>query len=147
MTCHSEINIFLRIEPDISSLTHQHGIKPHCVNGKPIMHKTPELKSLEAFYESLLFDHAPEKPWNCPIHLTTIWTFLRPKSRKGKFKVTRPDTDNLIKTLKDCMKRTGYFTDDEIVVSDHVVKKWAPASKPHGITIVMRDLTNENKED
>jgi len=147
MNLHSEIELFVRIEPDVPKLTHQHGIEPAVLgNGKPFMHKTRELENLEAKYVSLLRPKAPKVPWNCPIHLTTAWYFKRPKSAKGIFKTTKPDTDNLIKTLKDCMKTAGFFKDDALVVLDTVAKYWVGEDAKHGIHIRMRDLTEENKE-
>ena len=36
----------------------------------------------------------------------------------GEWKVTKPDTDNLIKLFKDCMTRTHYWQDDAQVCSE-----------------------------
>ena len=144
MKCRSDIRFFLRIEPDISKLTHQNGVKPFVLpNGKASIHKTRELENLEAFYISHLKSQAPETPWECPIRLTTAWYFLKPKGKKGKFKLTKPDTDNLIKTLKDCMKRAGYFVDDALVVVETTMKFWVDESEPHGIDIYMSDCSTE----
>lgn len=146
MTPHSDIEFFFRIEPDVSKLTHQNGIKPGVLgNGKPYIHKTPALENLEAFYISHLKSFAPASPWTCPIHLTTAWYFLRPARAKGIFKTTKPDTDNLVKTLKDCMKKAGFFTDDALVVIDTVAKYWFDASQKHGILIRLQDLSLINK--
>ena len=137
----SNVELFLRLEPDVPKLTHQHGVAPVHAGGKTFMHKTRELESLEAKYVSLLKPHAPSEPWKCPIHLTTAWYFRRPKSAKGLWKTTKPDTDNLVKTLKDCMKTAGYFEDDALVCVDTVAKYWSDSK--HGIHIRMKDLTNE----
>lgn len=142
--CRSDLKIFLRIEPDIPKLTHQHGIKPTCRGGKVFQYKTQELQNLEALYQSLLAPHAPESPWDCPILLRTTWNFRRPKSAKGLYKTTKPDTDNLIKTLKDCMKAAGYFKDDALVAVEQTAKVWANEDCEHGIEIRMIDLSAEN---
>lgn len=148
MTSHSDIEFFFRIEPDVSKLTHQNGIEPGVLgNGKPYMHKTPALENLEAFYVSHLKRNAPKEPWTCPIHLTTAWYFLKPKRAKGIFKTTKPDTDNLVKTLKDCMKQAGFFADDALVVIDTIAKYWRDESGKHGIHIRLRDLSNENEKE
>jgi len=34
------------------------------------------------------------------------------------WKTTKPDTDNLIKMLKDCMTTAGFWKDDAIVCSE-----------------------------
>lgn len=146
MKCHSDIKFFFRIEPDISTLTHQNGIKPFVLNGKASMHKTKELENLEAFYISHLKKKAPEKPWNCPIYLKTAWYFKRPKGKKGRLKTTKPDTDNLIKTLKDCMKKAGFFKDDALVAVELTSKFWVDENQPHGIEIRMSDFTDLNND-
>lgn len=43
----------------------------------------------------------------------------------GEYKLTRPDTDNLQKLLKDCMTDMGFWTDDSLVCSEIVEKFWA----------------------
>ena len=108
------------------------------------MHKTRELEALEAFYISHLKTRAPEKPWTCPIWLQTAWYFKKPKNAKGKLKTTKPDTDNLVKTLKDCMKKAGYFKDDALVAMELTAKFWAEETQAHGIEIKMIDLTDKN---
>lgn len=145
MNVHSDISFFFRIEPDISTLTHQNGIKAAAINGKARMHKIRELQNLEAFYIAHLKEKAPEKPWNCPIRLTTAWYFKRPKNAKGIFKTTKPDTENLLKTLKDCMTKVGFWKDDALVAMDVNAKYWAIDGQPHGILIQLHDLTEENQ--
>ena len=60
------------------------------------------------------------------LELTAVWRFPKGKSHKdGEWRVTRPDTDNLQKMLKDCMTKTGYWKDDAQVVREVVEKRWA----------------------
>ena len=37
----------------------------------------------------------------------------------------KPDTDNLVKLLKDCMTKVGFWKDDAQVTRDIVEKFWA----------------------
>lgn len=143
-SAHSDIRLFMRLEPDISKLTHQNGIKTRVVNGHTQVYKTPALRSLEEKYIALLRPFAPKDPWDCPIFLMTEWIFRRPKSIKGIFKTTKPDTDNLVKTLKDCMTRCGFWADDALVCSESCVKLWADEDEPHGIRILIRDYSPLN---
>lgn len=149
MTAHSDIKLFMRIEPDVPSLTHQNGIEPFVRrDGKLGIRKTRELCNLESKFVSLLHKARPSEPWNCPIHLTTVWKFLAPKKVKFsgsdvKWKTTKPDTENLLKTLKDCMKVAGYFVDDALVCLDTIGKVWVPETAEHGIEIRLHDLTEE----
>lgn len=145
MTAHSDIKLFLRLEPDIPKLTHQHGIKVRVVNGHAQMYKTPELRALEAKYMSFLKGYAPAEPWNCPIRLTTEWIFRKPKGAKGIFKTTKPDLTNMIKTFEDCMTRCGFWRDDALIVSHYPTKLWAEESEPHGIFIHIQDCSPFNK--
>lgn len=146
MTCpNSDIKLFMRLEPDIPKLTHQNGIKTRVVNGHAQVYKTPALRDLEAKYISLLKPFAPPEPWTCPISLTTRWSFRKPKGAKGMFKTTRPDTDNLIKTLKDCMTRCGFWTDDALVVAECSVKWWVDKGLPHGVYILIEDFSKFNQ--
>lgn len=143
-TARSDIRLFMRLEPDVPCLTHQNGIEA-AVNsrtGKPLLHKTAALLALEAKYLSLLSPHAPPKPWNCPIHLTTIWHFRTSQATCG-WKTTRPDTDNLVKTLKDCLAKAGFYVDDALVCLETIAKRWVPPEAKHGIEIRLHDLTNE----
>lgn len=147
-TPHSDIRLFVRLEPDIPKLTHQNGIRICSARGdtSPRIFKTPALRALEAKYISLLKPHAPSEPWNCPIRLTTEWVFRKPKGAKGIFKTTKPDTDNLVKTLKDCMTRCGYWKDDALIVSDICAKLWADENEPHGIIIRIQDCSLRDGE-
>ena len=144
MTClNSDIKLFVRLEPDAPKLTHQNGIEP-AVNprtGKPLLHKTSALLNLEAKYIALLKPHAPPKPWNCPIHLTTVWHF-RSATQTG-WKTTAPDTDNVVKTLKDCMTKAGFYKDDALVCLETIAKLWAAPDAKHGVEIRLHDLTND----
>lgn len=141
---HSDIRLFLRLEPDIPKLTHQNGIKPRAVAGHAQMYKTKSLLDLEAKFLAFLAPHAPPEPWDCPIHLSTIWYFKMPEKcsilEAVTWKTTKPDTDNIVKTLKDCLARAGFFRDDALVCCEHIAKLWASPSQPHGIDICMMAL-------
>lgn len=138
-----EISVFLEFEPDIPTITHQNGVRPAVNSGKLRYYKTSDLRQLEAQYISLLKPHAPAEPWDCPIHLTTVWYFRAPekiKLRNAAWKTTKPDTDNLVKTLKDCMKKAGFFVDDALVCFDSIAKFFVPADSMHGVHIRLAKL-------
>ena len=144
MKCpNSDIHLFLRLEPDIPKLTHQNGIKTRVVNGHAQIYKTPALHDLEAKYISFLRPHAPQKPWSCPVFLSTIWYFSGSAhdTTSPRWKTTKPDTDNLVKTLKDCLVRAGFFKDDALVCRESIAKFFVPPNQQHGISIQIYDLT------
>lgn len=45
--------------------------------------------------------------------------------KDGEYRITKPDTDNLQKMLKDCMTVCGFWTDDALVASEICEKFWA----------------------
>ena len=66
------------------------------------------------------------------------WYFPSRTHREGELRVTRPDTDNLQKLLKDCMTRVGFWKDDAQVCRETVVKRWT-RSRP-GLMIEVTKL-------
>lgn len=71
--------------------------------------------------------YRPEKPMTGPIKLFVVLYFnvKSPKKLWGKYKTTRPDTDNYIKLLKDVMTKQKFWTDDAQVADEHVIKRFA----------------------
>ena len=149
MNRHSDKHFFLRFEPDIPHVTHQSGTKGVGRPGNLVRtYKTPALRQFEEQLLALLKPLAPSEPWDCPIHLSSIWYFRAPKKLRLSggdcvWKTTKPDTDNLVKTLKDCLKRAGFYEDDALVVLDTIGKMCAPEDSRHGIEVRIRDLSAE----
>lgn len=84
------------------------------------------------------------KPIEGAVSLTTLWLFPKGKSHKnGDWRVSKPDTDNLQKLLKDCMTKCGFWKDDAQVVRETVEKRWS--DEPTGIYIEITEL--EVKQD
>ena len=89
------------------------------VNGKPIFYEPEDLKNARALLTALLAPHKPDKKFTGTIRLTTKWIFpITGKYADGEYKTTKPDTDNLIKLLKDCMTRLNFWNDDAQVASE-----------------------------
>ena len=60
------------------------------------------------------------------MRLTTWWCFpVKAGQRDGEYKTSRPDTDNLVKLLKDVMTELHFWKDDAQVASEVVEKYWA----------------------
>ena len=63
-----------------------------------------------------------------------VWLFPKGKSHEhNEWRITKPDTDNLQKMLKDCMTEIGFWKDDAQVVKETVEKRWS--DEPCGISI------------
>ena len=43
----------------------------------------------------------------------------------GEYRTSKPDTDNLVKMLKDVMTELGFWKDDAQVASEVIEKYWA----------------------
>jgi crossover junction endodeoxyribonuclease RusA len=109
------------------------------VRGKPVFYDPAPVKTAKAQLSGYLGQHAPAKPLDGPISLRTLWLFPKGKThRNGEWRVTRPDTDNLQKMLKDCMTRLGFWKDDAQVVREIVEKRWS--DEPSGIYIEIEAL-------
>ena len=81
---------------------------------------------------------------NGPVELRTLWLFPMGKThRHGEWRITKPDTDNLQKLLKDCMTKVGFWKDDAQVVREIAEKRWS--DEPSGIYIEINELPEVDK--
>lgn len=109
------------------------------VGGKPMFYDPPRVKEARQPLSALLSPHRPASPLAGPISLRVLWLFPKGKShRNGEWRITKPDTDNLQKMLKDCMTRVGFWNDDAQVVREVVEKRWS--DDPAGIYIELEEL-------
>lgn len=116
--------------------THQEK-KAAVVKGRPVFYEPPELKAARQKLYGHLYKHRPAVPYGTGVRLTVKWCFPRGHHRNGEYRVTRPDTDNLQKLLKDCMTASGFWEDDALVASEIVEKFWAEVP---GIYIRIEEL-------
>lgn len=118
------------------TVTHQEK-KIHVVHGKPVTYEPPELLDARAKLTAHLSRHVPEQMYTTGLRLTVKWLFPRGRHKDGEYRITKPDTDNLQKLLKDCMTKVGFWKDDALVASEICEKFWA--EKP-GIYIRIEEL-------
>lgn len=119
-----EMSFFMAMLPPTA--THQEK-QVVIVNGKPRFFEPPVLKDARAKLSTSLARFRPNEPIpeGTPVRLTVKWCFQAGKGHKpGTWRVTKPDTDNLQKLLKDCMTQTGFWADDAQVCSETVEKFW-----------------------
>ncbi len=115
------MEFFLDLTPP--TVTHQQK-KVAIRGGRPRFYEPPRLAAARETLTLHLKRHKPQEPFAGPVLLFVRWCF--PKGRhKAGWKITRPDTDNLQKLLKDCMTDTGFWKDDALVCVEHVEKTWA----------------------
>ena len=110
------------IPPTVTAQEHKVMVR----NGKPVFYNPPELEDARQKLTAHLIRHRPKKAIDKGIRLTVKWLFPKGTRHKdGEYRITRPDTDNLQKLLKDCMTRCGFWKDDALVCSEICEKFWA----------------------
>ena len=115
------------------------------VKGRVVFYEPSNLKAAKSQLTFHLLRHRPKEPLKGPLSLTVLWLFPKGKNHKdGSWRITRPDTDNLEKMLKDCMTRCGFWRDDAQVVKEYVEKKWS--ENPVGIEIEIVELEGKDDE-
>ena len=117
-----EMEVFLFMIPP--TCTHQEK-QVRVVKGKPVFYEPAELKAARQKLLAEAAQHRPERPLDGAVRLVVKWCFPRGNHRDGEYRITRPDTDNLQKLLKDCMTAAHWWRDDAQVASEVVEKFWA----------------------
>lgn len=134
------MKFFLEIDPPtVTAQEHKVVVR----YGKPMFYDTPKLKAARALFQGVLKLHSPEKKMQGPVSLSVVWYFRTKSHPEGAYRVTRPDTDNLQKLLKDCMTAAGFWDDDAQVCVEHVEKFWS--RKRPGIWIEAEEVRSEGR--
>lgn len=135
------MNFFIAMKPPTATAQEK---KVRTVQGKPVFYDPPAVKAAREKLTAHLAGHRPEKPMNGPVELRTLWLFPKGKThRHGEWRITKPDTDNLQKLLKDCMTKVGFWHDDAQVVREIAEKRWS--DEPSGIYIEINELPEVDK--
>lgn len=120
------------------------------VRGRPIVTKTKDAKDAESTLDGLLMAHQPHSPVVGPlsvtVSLTWPWRKGEPKKRLLLGSVphtSKPDVDNYLKSLFDCLTRLRFWNDDAEIAELFVRKSWG--DRP-GIGIAIRSLGGDNVE-
>lgn len=115
------------------------------VRNRPVFYQPEKLKEAKRTLRMHLMPFKPDEPLAGPVSLNVSWRFPKGKShRHNEWRVTKPDTDNLEKMLKDVMTEVGFWEDDAQVVVEHVEKLWT--DEPTGISIEI-EVLGKFKED
>lgn len=129
------MEFFMAMNPP--TVTHQEK-QIHVVNGKPVFYEPAELKAARMKLNGYLTAFKPDARYCGPIELLTKWCFpVKGKHKNGEYRISKPDTDNLQKLLKDCMTDVGFWKDDALVCREITEKFWADIP---GIYIRIREL-------
>ena len=95
------------------------------IKRKPVFYDSPKVKAAKQKLIGHLMRHRPGKQYEAGVRLVVRWCFPRVRHADGEYRITKPDTDNLQKMLKDCMTICGYWRDDALVASELTEKFWA----------------------
>ena len=121
--------------------THQEK-KVRVVNGKPVFYEPAELSAVRAKFRDALAAYAPTQPLECAVRLVTKWCFpISGKHRDGEYRTSKPDTDNLVKLLKDVMTVLHFWKDDAQVASEIIEKFWADVP---GLFVAVEEIGGDN---
>lgn len=104
--------------------------KGEMIIGGHIHHyKKRNVAAAEAILRDALLPYVPAEPiTGHPLKFEVMWEFPYPKSAKKhkpgwyRAKITRPDTDNLNKMLKDVMTDMGFWKDDALICIEIIGK-------------------------
>ena len=130
------MNFFIAMHPPTATAQER---KVKIVNGKPVFYDPPAVKSAKELLSAYLAQNRPPVPMSGGLSLRVLWLFPRGSHPHGAWRITKPDTDNLQKLLKDCMTRVGFWEDDAQVAREIIEKRWS--DEPCGIYIEIEPLT------
>lgn len=135
------MKIFLNINPPTATSQEN---KTAYVGGRMMHYKSKGAKETFRVLADALRPFVPATPMDGAIRLICEWRFPRGKSHKNsEWRISRPDTDNLQKALKDVMTRLGFWVDDSRVCAELVTKIWS--DRP-GILIIAEEINGKFRE-
>lgn len=129
--------------------------------GKPKVIDSDRLREARSLLMGELWQRSPEVPLGGVLELRTVWCFPIPKSvmievpvtdedgnmvkervrvSGGMLKPNRPDTDNLVKLLKDVMTDCGYWWDDSQVAYETISKIYSGVTGVY-VEVIQADCT------
>ena len=89
-------------------------------------YQKPKVEAAQNQYIARLLPYRPMDPIEGPVRLRVEFRHkTNTKKLDGKPKTTRPDTDNMVKLLKDCMTKCRFWGDDSQVYDERVLKSWS----------------------
>ena len=119
--------------------------------GRPFFYKKTVVKKAENQLRAILAPYAPTVPLDGPLCLCITLAFpWRKSERKGRIRAfqqypidTRPDAENLFKSIGDQMTSLGFWHDDGQLSSLRISKVW---SDNPGITLNLASDTAVDRE-
>lgn len=130
------MNFFLAMNPPTATAQEK---EVRVIKGKAVFYDPEQVIDAKQLLIGHLSRNKPDKPLEGPVSLRVIWLFPKGiKHKNGEWRITKPDTDNLQKLLKDCMTKCRFWLDDAQVCREIVEKRWS--AEPAGIYIEIEPL-------
>lgn len=124
--------IIMMLDIDPPTITaQQKGVR--VVHGRPFFYEKHEVTQARRTIEWAMKKYVPDEPIQGPVILSVALGIpTKDKKRlKKEWKDTRPDLDNMLKLLLDCLTEMKFFRDDAQVVQLHSQKKWSAEGYMH----------------
>lgn len=106
--------------------------------GKAFIKKSAELHEVEAKLEAHMASYRPEKPFCGPCEISMCICYQADAKHPKGFRITKPDNDNLEKTIFDVLDRLGFFeVGDQQIAINHTTKCY---DERPGIFVDLREV-------
>lgn len=84
------------------------------------------VRRARTMYTALLIPHRPKEPYKAPLAVTVTFAYsIKDKKKRGRYKTSRPDCDNLVKLFLDCMTACGFWKDDADIADLRIRKAYS----------------------
>ena len=81
--------------------------------------------------------YAPKEPFTGCVDVHVIFAYnTSEKKKRGRYKKTRPDSDNIVKLYLDCLADCGFYFDDAQVARLLVEKKYSEVDRAYIATTI-----------
>lgn len=105
------------------------------------MYEPQNVKDAKKLYENKLRPFRPTEPIEGPKKITIEFAMgIKSEKKKGTWKTTRPDIDNMCKILLDRMTALRFFNDDSEIVSLTASKRYVEEGESPNVTIIVEVL-------
>lgn len=120
-----EIIMLLNIDPPTIT-AQQKGVR--VVHGKPFFYEKAEVTNARRKIEWAMKQYVPDEPIETPVRLKVSLEIPTKdkKKLKSKWKSSRPDLDNMLKLILDCLTEMRVIKDDALIVQLGAQKMWVP---------------------
>lgn len=107
--------------------------------GRTMTWSPKSLWAQQVFTKALVM--RPKTALEGPLRLDLTFWMPRPKSRGDElWHASRPDFDNLAKSVCDALTRARWWTDDSRIASATIVKLYSTASNAPGVRIDVEEI-------